>query len=532
MSLISALKNPIDDYKRRRIVDVSNNTLSTFVPIFQKHFKNNLIDSILSPNSTETTSAQLLSKPQSDDFIKTGYLYKQGGNRKNWKRRYFVVKPNYEIEYWEDEESLDDDAALPKGSIHCQGMRVIEDPQIDNREFCFELRHPTRRCWYFQAENQEEKDLWQRIFRLACRRAQPPLSNDPLLRKTFINAYKETRQTLSIYDSSIFHITCSEPEQLGILINSRLEREVMSEVYAALPYGGSRKSGAAARKSVQKSVDLIVSNEVNRVWRDLIGQVESSRSLIGEGLSRVANEFTQTQVLLKTKLHVAIGEQVEPILSSSVAPVVSKVFGILETFMTDAFIELLKAFDHVVNDLSELDQSRIPSVLTEVYDSIKWPWSNRLLYSRRKLEGCRERLEVLSEILRDVSPYLLLASLGDQLVSLMNDAVFTLENELKDGKEVLSAGKSVRTKLANDCKTLLFKKSREILYNLVSCPLKLQAFAAVISLVEPLSSIIPEPLKDYVTVERSLEHLLDDYVWEIINNVVEKSRDRIFDFIV
>ena len=36
--------------------------------------------------------------------IKKGYLTKQGVIRKNWRRRFFVVQPNYLIDYYENEE--------------------------------------------------------------------------------------------------------------------------------------------------------------------------------------------------------------------------------------------------------------------------------------------------------------------------------------------------------------------------------------------------------------------------------------------
>jgi hypothetical protein len=31
-------------------------------------------------------------------------LVKEGGVRKNWKKRFFVVKPNYVVDYYESEE--------------------------------------------------------------------------------------------------------------------------------------------------------------------------------------------------------------------------------------------------------------------------------------------------------------------------------------------------------------------------------------------------------------------------------------------
>ena len=37
--------------------------------------------------------------------LKTGYLTKQGAVRKSWLRRFFVVRADYKIEYYEDEEA-------------------------------------------------------------------------------------------------------------------------------------------------------------------------------------------------------------------------------------------------------------------------------------------------------------------------------------------------------------------------------------------------------------------------------------------
>ncbi len=48
-----------------------------------------------------------VSRSQPDnDPIRTGYLVKRGAIQKSWKRRFFVVRPNYFVEYYENEDKF------------------------------------------------------------------------------------------------------------------------------------------------------------------------------------------------------------------------------------------------------------------------------------------------------------------------------------------------------------------------------------------------------------------------------------------
>lgn len=38
------------------------------------------------------------------DPLRTGYMIKQGAVVKNWKKRFFVARPDYFIEYYENQE--------------------------------------------------------------------------------------------------------------------------------------------------------------------------------------------------------------------------------------------------------------------------------------------------------------------------------------------------------------------------------------------------------------------------------------------
>ncbi|XP_067673360.1 cytohesin-1-like isoform X1 [Haliotis asinina] len=113
--------------------------------------------------------------------VKEGWLWKQGGRYKNWKRRWFILNDNclYYFQYTTDKE--------PKGIIPLENIQVREVPQDKaNKPNCFELysggndiikackvdgdgkvvegRHTVYRM---SASNTEEKEEWIRCIKMS-----------------------------------------------------------------------------------------------------------------------------------------------------------------------------------------------------------------------------------------------------------------------------------------------------------------------------------------------------------------------------
>jgi hypothetical protein len=61
-----------------------------------------------------------------------GFLTKQGGNWKNWKRRFFVLTTDGVLNYFEDET-----LAKAKGSLNCREAEV--HPLVDEGDLYFEI---------------------------------------------------------------------------------------------------------------------------------------------------------------------------------------------------------------------------------------------------------------------------------------------------------------------------------------------------------------------------------------------------------
>jgi len=84
--------------------------------------------------------------------VRGGYLFKEGGVVKSWKKRFFKLKDNKQINYYENEGSK-----KPLGVISLKNMYSIKPNSNIGTNFNMEC---ATRTWKFRAENQAERNAW------------------------------------------------------------------------------------------------------------------------------------------------------------------------------------------------------------------------------------------------------------------------------------------------------------------------------------------------------------------------------------
>eukprot|EP00732_Lithocolla_globosa_P001869 Lithocolla_globosa_v1_NODE_1058_length_2905_cov_16.696491.p1 type:complete len:406 gc:universal NODE_1058_length_2905_cov_16.696491:163-1380(+) len=94
-----------------------------------------------------------------------GWLSKQGGTHKNWKRRWFMLKDDWLYYFKAPEHSK----AL--GCVNLAGYDVLEAPEL-NKKFGFKVTHPSERTYYLIADSQIEKNSFIRKLTQAAKIAQ------------------------------------------------------------------------------------------------------------------------------------------------------------------------------------------------------------------------------------------------------------------------------------------------------------------------------------------------------------------------
>ena len=102
-----------------------------------------------------------------DDVMLTGFLIKEGGSWKSWKRRFFVLSKTGTLNYFEDANML-----KAKGTLECTDSEVRQLP--DQGPFFFEIAagvfsSVSGRCMKVEAESEEQMHEWlQAIRQVSC----------------------------------------------------------------------------------------------------------------------------------------------------------------------------------------------------------------------------------------------------------------------------------------------------------------------------------------------------------------------------
>lgn len=95
--------------------------------------------------------------------IKEGWLTKRGGRRKNWKKRWFVIRHKTDVEYYEDEEKTQS-----KGSIPLKSVLKIVPTDFGSKDTTHGLSLTTsNREWMFATESADEQKDWIETIRKA-----------------------------------------------------------------------------------------------------------------------------------------------------------------------------------------------------------------------------------------------------------------------------------------------------------------------------------------------------------------------------
>lgn len=102
-----------------------------------------------------------------DDIVLTGFLIKEGGSWKSWKRRFFVLSRTGTLNYYEDAN-----LAKAKGTLECKDCEIRLLPE--QGKLYFEIAADVfnsiaGRCLKLQAESEEQMLEWvQAVRQVSC----------------------------------------------------------------------------------------------------------------------------------------------------------------------------------------------------------------------------------------------------------------------------------------------------------------------------------------------------------------------------
>ena len=192
--------NPINEETEARIKETVEKIILTFSREYPVAYALALVAKVKEDiNNEPPIQFQLQHRKTPYEILKAGWIFKKGAVRKNWKRRFLIVKPDYNadyfekeviqdefLDYWIQHESFEAPTPTdggkqreelrkkfkPKGTMNLVGYTVRvdrnNDDEFEGKEFGIELYHSMKRCWYIVCNSQEDRDSWEEAFRLSC----------------------------------------------------------------------------------------------------------------------------------------------------------------------------------------------------------------------------------------------------------------------------------------------------------------------------------------------------------------------------
>eukprot|EP00297_Palpitomonas_bilix_P009176 CAMPEP_0113874336 /NCGR_PEP_ID=MMETSP0780_2-20120614/4275_1 /TAXON_ID=652834 /ORGANISM="Palpitomonas bilix" /LENGTH=542 /DNA_ID=CAMNT_0000860093 /DNA_START=104 /DNA_END=1732 /DNA_ORIENTATION=- /assembly_acc=CAM_ASM_000599 len=525
-----------------KVARIASEVMEYFVPTYLKVYKSALVKKCIADlEKTPGPKRELKKRPENTDDIWSGWAFKEGGFIHNWKKRFFVLRANYEFDYF-DSDVTSNEKAKKKGTINVAGYRVVEDASEDKKkEHCFQLQHDERRCYFIHCESAEQKEEFVQFAKLAVKKCKPPSNPDKVAAKAFEKAYEKTRWHWYYY--GWWHMDCTEGEMLGKLISRRLEDEVLSDIYRALPMQGEGPIGGGAKKVVKKTIEGIVSAAVDAAWKKAQEQIGEIRPKIESTLKDAIEPVVEAKKDLKKKLKEVTISTINPLLEKIVHPPVGKIFEVLMEPTLDGYKLLFKEFFGMSDELSEslLQGGEFEKEVYAMYRSTSSPRFGRMKEPIKTMEGIVPALDLLGEIMSWMKSHSIAESMSDAMMDLMCDAIYTLEVNYKEavaqkdddkGRRASAiavtceaAVKKTKAALIHDGKMEILDAFSNIIFSIVFKPFEKEVIPAIQSLVEPLNDAIPDPVKDFVDLEDLVGELLSDLVGAVLEESVKKPAE-------
>jgi len=538
----------MDPAIKDEIANTVKGVCGTFTKEYVKHYAISLAK-VLEAESKEDNPLKLLRREKPTDDLKSGYLTKEGGVRKNWKKRWFIVRHDYSVDYFVDEKAATKAKPKPKGSMSLAGYHVRENigeglmkqakdlaekmgidvgqlpKPKEYPELCFELHHSRRRCYFVECATKEEKNEWVEMFKTCCRNAWGLKKHDKVHQKAFHRAVRETRWSLGRW--GWWSYGGSEEQILSDIINDEIEYQTIGKVYAKL--SGPWIIRNTVRNSALKVIDSMVSAAVNPAWAAMSKTTDEIRPKLEPVIKGLIDPMSVAKEEIRGKIKDAIMSVLEPLIDKHVNPHLSKIMDILKSPVKSSYDEAWSIVQTNVKQYGETADLKEPSGGFKKLD-----WVARSYWTMQpatsKLDVMYEPLWLLREIFTDIFPWSLIWNSQDEIRQISDDAIYTFQVRLKEAiekepgadKAVIDQTLSqVQALYEEDSNYLAMKVWRTILKAIIMPPLEAIANPAVKALLDPLDSAIPDAMKEFISIADEFSILLNDIVDSSVDAVLK-----------
>eukprot|EP01114_Cavostelium_apophysatum_P012893 TRINITY_DN29_c0_g1_i1.p1 TRINITY_DN29_c0_g1~~TRINITY_DN29_c0_g1_i1.p1 ORF type:complete len:553 (+),score=198.09 TRINITY_DN29_c0_g1_i1:77-1735(+) len=538
------LSNPLDGNLQNEIKDLIKTMLATFTTSYVKNYALALAKMHMDNASAAPGPAwKLLERPPREVPYKEGYVVKEGGFfTKKMNKRYFVVRPDYLIDYYLTEEDAKKPNAKPRCTLSLAGysvnddanngmiqrlMKLAEKMGVDTSELpkpkeypqhTMELHHSRRESYYIHCEDHEEFKQWLDQIKTCVWRAQGFKNKDQCHMSAFNQAIVDSRYKLGRWGWWSWGGT--EEQVLSDLISDEIEWTILGRVYAKI--NGPWAVRWAIRNQVLKVIGKLVNAGVTPAWKAMSAAVEELRPKIEPTIKEMVEPIGKAKLDLMTKIKDSVMSMLTPLLQEHVNPHLAKIVEVIQSPMTDAFKHSFKFFDEeAISKFNFKDTAEENKKEFHHLDHLPYSW--KMYEITRKADEMYEPLWALNIIFPDIYPWSLIWTAHDELRSKLDNAIYTFEQRLIEEQEKGQASSGTVDKLKEsvmadfmaDGNLARMRYYRHIIKKIVMPPLNKLAIPAAEAILSPIASAIPEPMQQFLDI--------NDMFQQIVNGVVDDS---------
>eukprot|EP00056_Hartaetosiga_gracilis_P008861 m.127388 g.127388 ORF g.127388 m.127388 type:complete len:633 (-) comp13008_c0_seq1:173-2071(-) len=564
--------------KLEAITNEVKDEMKTFTKDFLSSYKSALVSEALSVDGGDAEGGEgegeesgepereLLCRDggsESDEPLMVGTFMKRGDVRKNWKERCFVVRADYLVEYYENEDKFKA-GAKPKGVINLAGYQVVVDPngrKIKEKQkevevygtsfsgeytkyepLTLECYSETKRRWLFRFKDVEEFNTWSDIFSRCVKKVRSGTLDDEQMQAAYHDAIT----------AMAHRYWCDPPQGKEIdaiteMIGLRAWNIHIGGDGAFKDIGGPPAVKRTARNKGFQLVFKTVEVAVTAAWTVLIKTVsavsEKTKELVAQGIGPIR---TARSTIIE-KIQGAITDTTTPVQENVLVPVAGALVSILSKACPSPILSAEDVLDSATLTYAEDRAQGNDASLKNIKKSsaMMKPLNSAFADLGASFDGeamdgvlseITSRVPAIGDAVDTLKGLLNLGDLVDELRESATDntehAGYTFEKLLEDelaGDSSQAIAKrdmvlqSVKEKYRHDMRICISDAFKNFLNALLFSLLFDKVGEACETLCNPFDQLVPEALSDLLSINGILTEALEGFVEGVVDSAVEEG---------
>jgi len=531
------ISSPIDDSTKKEIEDVIKNVLAYFALQYSKYYALSIVYKAKEDALADPRPYKLEERPEpwKGERISGWLLRENQGFVKGWKKQFFVVRHDWKIEIYNDENRTKKWRTVsPCGynvidnvnnGILLRLRRLAEKMGLDVSAlpkpkeyppFTLELHHQRRQCYFLQASNEEDFRKWVRELEFAAWLAYGLTNEEYVHKRAFNLAVQKTREHLGRWYWWSWGGT--EEEILSDLIVDEIQWQVMDKVYSKIQ--GPWAVRSKIYNLIQKGLDKAVLAAVTPAWKGMAAAVDELRPKIEPKLKEVGTEIGKVEAEITDKLKDGAMSIIGPIIKEHVHPHLEKPVAFMTGPLKEAFAEATRIFEeHTTAPINLADEAETKKEYSRL-DYIPHSWA--IYRATDKLDVYYEPLEDLRTVFKDIHPWSIIWKGRNHIRDRTDDAIYTFEKLLGEDKDQPKVRAAVIETFQHDQRIAVRRALLHLIKTIIMPVIDALVKPLSKPLLEPLESLVPDPLSDFIDVEELFDRVKDGIVDDSITKAIKE----------